>query len=155
MSAREPPSKSVRPTVPANRVSPEMSTGRPSGWFPNGGMLNRQMEPGVCPGVSMTFHFMEPISTTSPWETARSTLQGTPRIAKSLSEGSSIRGASLAEAITGAPVASRNSAAAPVWSKWECVSTMASSASPPSAAMILSAEQLGSTTNVPSPSDTI
>ena len=47
----------------------------------------------------------------SPWATVRSTGQGTPRVDKSASEGRSIWGASAALAMTGAPVASRSSAA--------------------------------------------
>ena len=75
--------------------------GAAAGFAVRSGSRYRQMPPFVWPGVAMTFHFMFPTSTTSPWATVRSTGQGTPRVERSSSQGSSISGASMADAMTG------------------------------------------------------
>ena len=54
--------------------------------------------------------------------------------------------------MTVAPVASRSAAAAPMWSEWWCVSTMAASFRSPRASRMAGALHVGSTTNVAVPS---
>ena len=89
----------------------------------------------------------------SPSATVWSTGQGSKRMSSRGSFFSPvIRGASMAEAITMAPVFSRSSLAAPTWSEWRCVRTMAST-EPPAAFRISSALHEGSTTMVASPSE--
>ena len=113
------------------------------------------MLPSVWPGVLMTFHGMLPIFTTSPWLTRWSTGHaGNFWSSRGTGLSPQIMSASMAEAMTVAPVRLRSSAAAATWSEWRCVSTMASSLRPPKAAAIFFASLAGSTTKVAEPSDT-
>ena len=154
MAFMSPPWKSTRPMEPQNSVSPEMSTGAPSGFVPKRGSRNRQMPPSVCPGVRMTFHGMFPIFRMSPSFTTWSTGHGVKRMSSRGSFFSPVMmGASMAEAITMAPVLSRSSFAAPTWSEWRCVRMMASTVRLPTALRISSALHDGSTTMVAAPSE--
>ena len=108
-----PPLKSVRPMEPKNSVSPAMRTGLASRRSVSEESRNRHMLPSVWPGVLMTFHGMLPIFTTSPWLTRWSTGHaGNFWSSRGTGLSPQIMSASMAEAMTVAPVRLRSSAAA-------------------------------------------
>ncbi len=111
ISAIDPPSKSVRPVAPANSVSPETSTAARFRGFRTAARTEGRSNPSYAPGLDdLPLHIADMDDITVFHGAIDLAGAATPDVPTS--RGCSISGASTFEAMTGAPVAARNSAAA-------------------------------------------